>query len=118
MAGLAWPRRLATVRRSWPLPIASVADPERAATDRQRRERLHDAVRALPLGLRQAYAATGQVTLARQLGGRRVNTYTAGGTIVRDVTTAEPSLDSPMLMRTSFSVRPLPPTSMLPWAMA
>ncbi len=45
----------------------------------------------IPLGLREAYANTGQMTLATQLGGQRVNTYSAGGAIVRDVASMDPS---------------------------
>jgi hypothetical protein len=45
----------------------------------------------IPLGLRQAYASTGQMTLAKQLGGQRVNTYTVEGAIARDIGAAAPS---------------------------
>ena len=42
-------------------------DPERSAQARERRERLHDAVRALPLGLRQVIVLTLEGLTTREL---------------------------------------------------
>ncbi len=60
-------RRTETLDQDAPVP-ATGADPERAATEGQRRERLQSAVQALPLGLRQVVVMTLEGLSQREIG--------------------------------------------------